>query len=376
MSRRMVAAVVLALAPIIMLTLCTPQMRVKAAEAPPEPSLESILNSLGFTNIVEITDETFPAGTYKVTMFAEYTVNRDVNTLNWYDATPEDPTLNLIFSGPEGVPPGQPMGMVSPPLTKTVTTPVQFGLALVAPTGTWYTETWRNTDETKHAKVYKDLDDPGIVFIGFEDTTGEGADMDYNDMVISLSTGGVPTPTGTNVTVSPAAGVYFTFEDVTGAGSTTATPSTPPPPPPGMTLIGLYYEISITADYTGDINIVMSYTPIGTSISTRCHRPQPGSIRLLRYDPLPTDVDKDGRVDWKDVRRVLKAMDSCVGSRRYDPACDINHDGVVNYKDLLLVMKDLGKSAWTDITTFVDTTNHLVYGETGHFSGIGVHEQD
>jgi hypothetical protein len=365
MKRRIISVIVLALTIIIVLTLCAQRMQVRADGGPQqEPSLESILDSLGFTNRINTTDETFPNGTYKVTLFAEYAGYRDNNTLNWYVSTGEsEPSSNLIFSGPEGVPPGQDMGMVSPPLTKSFTAAEQFGLSLWSLDGTWYTETWRNNDNNTHAKVYRDLDDPKMLFIGFENSNGvNGADFDYNDMVISLSAGGVPTPKGTNVTVFPAPDTCFTFENVTAAGSTTATNSTPPTPPSGMKLIGSYYEINITAGYTGNITIIMSYDP-------------ESNLVLLRYDALATDVNKDSKVDWRDICRVLMALGSRSGSRRYDAACDINHDGVVNCKDLLAVMKDFGKSAWTNITTFVDTTNHLIYGETGHFSGIGVHQQ-
>ena len=38
----------------------------------------------------------------------------------------------------------------------------------------------------KHAKVYKDLNDPNVFLIGFENLN-LGGDFDYNDMVISLT---------------------------------------------------------------------------------------------------------------------------------------------------------------------------------------------
>jgi hypothetical protein len=361
MSRGVISGIVFALAIIIVLTLHAPQMQVRAAE----PSLESILDNLGFTNRILTTDETFPAGTYKVTLFAEYAGFCDQNTLSWY-IDMEEPSFNLIFSGPEGVPLETP-GMVSPPLTKSFTADEQFGLSLVSPDGTWFTQTGRNIDENKHAIVYKDLNDPEILFIGFENMYGGGGEPDYNDMVIALSAGGVPTPIGTDVTVFPTPGICFIFEHVTTAGSTTATASTPPAPPPRLKLIGSYYEIGATAGYTDKVTIMMSYDDTGM---TPC---QESSLVLMRYDALATDVNKDSKVDLSDVCKVLMALGSSPGSRRWNPACDVNHDGVINCKDLLAVLKDFGKSAWTNITKFVDTVNHLIYGETGHFSGIGVH---
>jgi hypothetical protein len=88
---------------------------------------------------------------------------------------------------------------------------------------------------------------------------------------------------------------------------------------------------------------------------------------------LATDVNKDSKVNLKDVLNVILALGTRAGTRRWNPACDVNHDGVVNSKDLLVVLRDFGKSAWTNITMFVDTANHQIYGVTTHFSGIGIH---
>jgi parallel beta-helix repeat protein len=180
--------------------------------------------------------------------------------------------------------------------------------------------------------------------------------------------GGV-TNTGMNVTVFPTPNICFIFEQVTKAGSTTAIPSTPPTPPPGFKLIGSYYEIGITAEYSGKITIRMTYDATGMTPD------QESRLVLLRYDALATDVNKDSKVDWKDVCKVLMALGSRPGTRRWDPACDINHDGIINCKDLAAVLKNLGKSAWTNITTFVDKENHLIFAETSHFSGIGIHQR-
>jgi len=68
---------------------------------------------------------------------------------------------------------------------------------MLSPDGRWFTETGRNSDGVKHAKVYQNLDDLDMFFIGFENLEG-GGDKDYNDMVICLkrikSVGGVWTP--------------------------------------------------------------------------------------------------------------------------------------------------------------------------------------
>lgn len=126
---------------------------VKVNADPAEPSLLNILNGLGFVNIAETSMETFPRGLYEITLYAEYAAYRDSNTLSWYKVGTSD--FNLIFSGPEGIPPSQPMGLVSPPLTKSVNIDDEFGLSMLSPDGRWFSETSRNSDGKKHAKVYQ-----------------------------------------------------------------------------------------------------------------------------------------------------------------------------------------------------------------------------
>jgi uncharacterized delta-60 repeat protein len=67
-----------------------------------------------------------------------------------------------------------------------------------------------------------------------------------------------PTPAGTNVRVG-VGGLSLTFANVTAAGTTTVTPINPntaPTPPSGyVTFGGVAYEITTTAQYTGDILI-------------------------------------------------------------------------------------------------------------------------
>jgi len=61
-------------------------------------------------------------------------------------------------------------------------------------------------------------------------------------------------------------------------------------------------------------------------------------------------------------------------SPNWDPVCDLNGDGVVNMKDIALLARHFGFTAsWVDITTYVDTTNNIIYGSTSHFSFIGIH---
>ena len=161
-----------------------------------ELSLFDILTTtLGF-DVNPVTIETFPAGRYEITLYAEYAGYRHENTLSLYKVGTSD--FTLIFDGPEGA--GDPIGMVDPPLIKSVISAEEFGLSLWSPDmggHRFFTETYLNSDGQKHAMVYQNVDDPNMFFIGFENLEG-GGDFDYNDMVFSLkriiAVGGVWAP--------------------------------------------------------------------------------------------------------------------------------------------------------------------------------------
>jgi hypothetical protein len=144
-----------------------------------DPNVVNILRQLGFTNIVETTDETFPTGIYDTTLYAEFADFHDRNNLTWY---PEANTAahHYIFLGPEGN-----QGFVNPPISKLFTASEEFGLSFESPEATYFTETRLNNDSLKHAMIYINLDDRDMYLIGFENLYGVG-DKDYDDMVVSL----------------------------------------------------------------------------------------------------------------------------------------------------------------------------------------------
>lgn len=148
-----------------------------------DPNLTEILTYLGFTNVAESTVETFPLGTYNITLYAEFAQYYDENELSFYQV--DTSNFNLIFTGPEGG-----SGYLTP-TTKTFTADYQFGLSLSRTTTlpfTYFTEPSRNPNATQWAKVYKNLDDPSMILVGFDERTycGGTGDEDYNDMVFSL----------------------------------------------------------------------------------------------------------------------------------------------------------------------------------------------
>jgi PKD repeat protein len=143
-----------------------------------EPSPTEIFNFLGFTNVTETTVETFPSGKYNITLYAEFAAYHNENELSHYKLNTS--IFNVIFTGPEGG-----SGYVNPPVTKIFVTSCEFGISMLAPDHRYFTETSKNPDGEQHAKVYRNLDDPSMFLVGFENLYGAG-DRDYNDMVFSL----------------------------------------------------------------------------------------------------------------------------------------------------------------------------------------------
>jgi hypothetical protein len=147
---------------------------------------------VGFSQRTIVSIETFPAGKYEITMYAEYAGYRHSNQLRWYKVGTSN--FNLIFDGPEGAGNPDPGGLVVPPLTKSFTIVDDFGLSLLSLDGTWYTETSRNVDLVQHARIYQSNTNPNVYLIGFENLDAQSSDFDYNDMVFSLEF--IPPPVG------------------------------------------------------------------------------------------------------------------------------------------------------------------------------------
>jgi len=145
-----------------------------------EPPLTEIFDNLGFTNIAETDVETFPAGSYNITLYAEFAAYCNENELNYYKAA-NTSELTLVFTGPEGG-----SEYLNPPVTKSFTADYQFGLSMLTPENhRYFTENNLNPDGEQHSKVYRNLDDPSMFLIGFENLYGAG-DRDYQDLVLSL----------------------------------------------------------------------------------------------------------------------------------------------------------------------------------------------
>jgi parallel beta-helix repeat protein len=189
---------------------------------------------------------------------------------------------------------------------------------------------------------------------------------------------GSSTMAGANVTVFPTDGVDLTFDTVTVAGSTTAIEfAAGPSPPSDWFSVGSFYDVTTTASYSGNTTVRIVYDDSNLTLT------QEMSLRLERWDATTAalyDVNGDWKEDAKDVYRVGKAYGTTLEGpnppgRKYDPPCDFNHDGKIDMKDYYMVQKYYGQptGTWVTITTYVDTANNVIYGETSHFSGIGIH---
>jgi len=164
---------------LISLLISAPVMLFSVVAIAGEPSLPSILNDLGFTNIALTDVETFSPGTYNITLYAEFASYHDQNELSYYAVETSD--FQTIFTGPEG---GN--GYLTPPISKSFESDSQFGLSMLSPEHRYFTEHYLNPDSPEqHAQVYRNLDSPDMLLIGFENQFG-GGDRDYNDMIFSL----------------------------------------------------------------------------------------------------------------------------------------------------------------------------------------------
>jgi Tol biopolymer transport system component len=138
--------------------------------------------------------------------------------------------------------------------------------------------------------------------------------------VRNTSGSGVNTPFGAGVVVTPVDGgggtpVTLNFDGVINGGTTTVTSSSSGPAAPSGFQTGspaTFYDVATTAAFTGNVSVCVTYDPAAYA--------DPNAASLWHYDT--------------------------------------------------------GASAWTDITTSVDTSNHVVCGTTTSFSPFTVLEPE
>jgi hypothetical protein len=60
--------------------------------------------------------------------------------------------------------------------------------------------------------------------------------------------------------------------------------------------------------------------------------------------PLPGDINRDSKVDIKDVAIAAMAFGSYPGDPRWNPMADENEDGKIDVKDIATIAKNFGKT--------------------------------
>jgi hypothetical protein len=112
---------------------------------------------------------------------------------------------------------------------------------------------------------------------------------------------------------------------------------------------------------------------------------QKSTLKMMQYTPLIADVSgpalgfPDGIVNMRDITYIILHFNTNPNSTNWNPTCDIYGptgvpDGVVNMRDIAFAIVCFGQtSTWVNITASVDTINNIVYGQTAHFSFIGIH---
>jgi parallel beta-helix repeat protein len=64
---------------------------------------------------------------------------------------------------------------------------------------------------------------------------------------------------------------------------------------------------------------------------------------MKTWTPLIGDVNRDGKVDIKDLVLLIKAFGTYPGKPKWNPNADLNTDGKVDIKDLVLIIKHFGE---------------------------------
>jgi len=97
---------------------------------------------------------------------------------------------------------------------------------------------------------------------GAYDNAGNYTESHINVSIANTTAPPAPTGDGTHTTVSPGLGATLTFNTVTTKGITSINAtSTAPPIPSGFQLVGSFYEVTTTAQFTGDILVTFPYDP-------------------------------------------------------------------------------------------------------------------
>jgi hypothetical protein len=174
---------------------------------------------------------------------------------------------------------------------------------------------------------------------------------------------------GVDTTVTPTLALELTFATVTTAGFLISNETPTVPAPPLLNQVGQYYDIKVNATYSGGVNVSLAFDGSGMT------QQQKSNLTMVQYTPIPGDIVAPfGVVDIRDIHFIAVLYGTNSTSPNWNPSADLNGDGKIDIRDVHIAALNYGKTAnWTNITTYVDTTNNIIYGNTTHFSFIGIH---
>jgi hypothetical protein len=66
------------------------------------------------------------------------------------------------------------------------------------------------------------------------------------------------------------------------------------------------------------------------------HDPVIVSLLLEADESAFGDLNADGAINFKDYIIIIRAFGSAEGSRRFNPAADIDNNGRVNFRDIII----------------------------------------
>ncbi len=196
----------------------------------------------------------------------------------------------------------------------------------------------------------------------------DGNNIDYFPLMGARA----QTPAGVNVTILPSDDLRLTFQNVTTEGYTNVYELETGPQPPEGRVAERYFEIESTADFVGPINLRFRYDDSNMTLLDE------QNLQLILFtDPIPGDLDQDWDVDIFDIVTIARAYGSEAGGPRYTQKCDLDRDGDIDIFDVVIAASNYGQTTppeerFANITTYIDTENNLIYGETPHISIFGV----
>ena len=127
------------------------------------------------------------------------------------------------------------------------------------------------------------------------------------------------------------------------------------------------------------MNIKIEKTHVGPLLvlvlfSTTCLIPSEVAAYVPNQSSRAWDVNRDGKVDMKDLSVICRALWSNPQSPNWNQAADVDSDGVVSMKDIMFFLQHYGEQYFTLKMSFntynaAGVTDSSGYGNDGTVSG-------